>query len=292
MTEQAPLLTTRSHAPEILDLEPAGVERFRSGRGEINHIGTIFGGRLVGQALAAAVRTVEALPPSSLHGYFLAPTRPEQPVDYRVTRLRDSRRFADRQVLAVQGEVPVFSLQCQFHQPEPGYDHQATMPDVQPPEAVATLADFVRAHRDRVEPSALHNFLGPLPVELRPIAPEAYFFGRPEQATRSFWFRLPSATDIADPRDQACLLAYASDYWLAGVSAVPHIFPTNAERLLIASLDHSLWFHRPVRCDQWLLLHSESPSAENGLGLARGLIFDRGGRLVATSAQQCLLRRL
>lgn len=292
MTNLAAERSTRSSARDILALEALGADHFAAGPGEVNHIGTLFGGRLVGQALACAVMTVDDLPPSSLHAYFLAPTDPMRPIEYRVTRLRDSRRFANRQVIGLQGDIAVFILQCQFHDPEAGFAHQAAMPDVPPPEDVALLADFVRDHRYRLEPAAVRNFLAPLPVELRPIAPERYFFQRPETAARDYWFRLPSAADIDDDRLQACLLAYASDYWLAGVSAVPHIFPTNAAGLLIASLDHSIWFHGPARCDGWLLHHTYSPSAHDGLGLAQGMIFDRTGRLVATSTQECLLRRL
>jgi acyl-CoA thioesterase-2 len=166
------------------------------------------------------------------------------------------------------------------------------MPSVPPPESVPSLQAFVRERSAELDASAIRNFSGDLPVEMRVIDPEAYFLMRPERRVRDFWFRLPSASAVDEPRLQQCLLAYASDYWLAGVAAVGHTFPTNGRSLLMSSLDHAIWFHRPVRCEEWLLYHTASPSAEDGLGLARGFIFDRAGKLAATVTQQCLMRRL
>jgi acyl-CoA thioesterase-2 len=151
---------------------------------------------------------------------------------------------------------------------------------------------FVRDHEAQLDPSAIHNFAGALPIELRPIAPEDYLLGRPDRPERAFWFRQSSASVIDDPRLHQCLLAFASDYWLAGVAAAPHALPTNGKTLLISSMDHAVWFHRPVRCDEWLLHHTASPFAADGLGLATGRIFDRHGQLIASTAQECLLRRL
>jgi acyl-CoA thioesterase-2 len=283
---------TRESAADILDLTPLGDGAFRAGGGAKNHIGTIFGGRLIAQSLAAAVATVADMPLTSLHAYFLAAGQVDRPVDFRVVTLRDSRRFANRQIFAAQDGADIFTLMAQFHAPEDGFDHQhAVMPDVPPPEAVMPLQHYVRENEGRIDLSAVRNFAGATPVELRPVAADSYFLER-SHAPRDFWFRLPSANVIADPRLHQCLLAYCSDYWLGGVTAIPHVFPTNGKELLISSLDHALWFHRPVRCDQWLLHHTVSPSAGDGLALARGLIFDTGGRLVASTAQECLLRRL
>ena len=154
-----------------------------------------------------------------------------------------------------------------------------------------TLQQYVRDQEDRLDPAVSRNLSGRLPIDIRVIAPEAVFFERPQSPVRDFWFRPPSAaTD--DPRVHACLLAYGSDYWMAGVAAMPHSVPTNTARLLISSLDHALWFHRPVHGDQWFLHHTSGPSAGDGLGFAQGQIFDRDGRLVASTAQETLLRRL
>lgn len=283
---------TRDTAQDILDLTVVGPDQFQSRPGTRNHLGTVFGGRLIGQSLCAALRTVERLPASSLHAQFLAPGMIDRPIEYRVERLRDSRRFANRQVIARQDGRAIFVALCEFHEPEPAFSHQdAMMPVVPAPESVPALQEFVREHAAHVDQAAIDNFSGPLPVEMRVIAPERYFVERTTKPRRKFWFRLPSAAAIDDPRLHQCLIAFASDYWLAGVSAVPHGPPTNGPHLLISSLDHAIWFHRPGRCDDWLLHHTTSPSASNGVGLSQGRIFDRSGRLLASTAQEGLLRR-
>ncbi|MGF7150142.1 acyl-CoA thioesterase-2 [Sphingomonas zeicaulis] len=290
-SEHEPLATLEI-AADILRLVERGDGTFRTTGGRSNHNGTIFGGRLIAQSLAAATATVAEMPATSLHAYFLAAGQVDQPVDYHVTALRDSRRFANRMVEARQSGVTLFTLMAQFHAAEEGFLHQhAAMPDVPPPEAVMPLQAYVLQNEGRIDLSAIRNFKGATPIEMRPVDPDRYFLQRSE-GRRDFWFRLPSAAAIAEPRLQQCLLAYASDYWLGGVSAIPHVFPTNGRELLISSLDHALWFHRPVRCEDWLLHHTISPAAGDGLGFARGQIFDRHGRLVASSAQECLLRRL
>lgn len=286
-------MPTRETALDILRLHGDGEGRFHADGGTRNHIGSIFGGRLIAQSLVAAIATVADMPVTSAHVYFLAAGQVDLPVEYRVERLRDSRRFANRQVMALQDGQAIFTLMAQFHMPEEdGFAHQHTMmPDVPPPEAVMPVQLYVREKEALIDLSAIRNFSGAMPIEMRPIAPDRYFMER-SNGPRDFWFRLPSAAMVDDPRLQQCLLAYASDYWLGGVMAIPHAFPTNGRELLISSLDHALWFHRPARCDQWLLHHTVSPSAGDGLGLAQGQIFDREGRLIASSAQECLVRRL
>lgn len=285
-------MPTRETAGELLCLEAVGVDCFRAPGGTRNHIGTIFGGRLIAQAMCAAGDSVLEMPVTSLHAYFLAAGQVDIPVDYRVTRLRDSRRFANRQVTAEQNGTAIFTLMAQFHAPEEGFVHQhGVMPDVPPPEGVMPLQHYVQENEAQIDLSAIRNFGGATPIEMRPIDPDRYFMARTD-GPRSFWFRLPSAAGLSDPRMHQYLLAYASDYWLGGASAIAHVFPTNGKELLISSLDHTLWFHRPARCDQWLLHHTFSPSASDGVALNQGSIFDREGRLVATSAQECLLRRL
>lgn len=281
-------------AAEILALEQVGPLSFTGRSGARNHSGAVFGGRLVAQSLHAALRTVDpGLPPSSLHANFLAAGRTDLPLEYRVIPLRDSRRFANRQVMVEQAGTLVFTLLASFHAPEPGYVHQAeVMPPVPGPAAVPSVQEFVARHAGQLDPAAIRNFSGPLPVELRPVAAERYFLGRPSEPTRELWFRVPGAEAIDDPRLQACLAAFASDYWLAGTAAVPHAFPTNTDTLLISSLDHAMWFHQPISCADWLLHSTRSPAASQGLGLGLGRIFDRDGRLLASTAQECLLRPL
>ncbi|SCW60628.1 acyl-CoA thioesterase-2 [Sphingobium faniae] len=290
--DDAPM-PTRDIVADILDVRCAGPDLFTGSAGANNHIGSIFGGRLLAQALLSAMMTVEHLPASSLHAYFLAAGRTDLPLEYRIVRLRDSRRFANRQVTAFQDGQAIFTLLAEFHAPEEGFFHQdAIMPAVPPPERVAPIQHFVRDRSAELDPAAVHNFAAAIPIEMRPVAPEDYLLQRPVKAVRPFWFRQSGAAAIDDPRLQQCLLAFASDYWLAGVTAVPHFLPTNSDEFLISSMDHAIWFHRPARCGEWMLHHTVSPSASDGLGLAMGQIFDREGRLIASTAQEALLRRL
>ena len=291
MSRDAPMPTLDA-AAEILKLDAGGPDIFIGAGGANNHLGSVFGGRLLAQSLLAAMKTVDALPASSLHAYFLAPGLTGVPLEYRVMRLRDSRRFANRQVTALQDGQPIFALTCEFHAPEDGFFHQVPVPAVPPPEDVAPIQHFVRERAEELDVAAIRNFTEALPIELRPVSPETYFMQRPDRPERLFWFRQPTAADIEDPRLQQCLLAFGSDYWLAGTAAIPHFFPTNSDRFMITSLDHSIWFHRPACAGEWLLHHTFSPAAGDGLGLAMGRIFDRQGRLVASTAQESLLRRL
>lgn len=286
-------MPTRDRVEDILAVTPVGPDRFTGSAGTLNHIGSVFGGRLLAQSLLSAMLTVEELPASSLHAYFLAAGRIDRPLNYQVARLRDGRRFANRQVTACQDDRPIFTLMAEFHAPEDGFAHQgALMPDMPPPERVAPIQYFVRDHADLLDPAVVHNFAAALPIEMRPVAPERYFLDRCRDPARPFWFRQSGAAAIDDLRLHQCLLAFATDYWLAGVAAVPHFLPTNSGQFLISSMDHAMWFHQPARCDQWLLHHTVSPSASGGLGFSTGQIFDRDGRLIASTAQESLLRRL
>jgi len=284
---------TREPISDVLDVTQSGPDQFIGSAGARNHIGSVFGGRLLAQSLLSAMKTVEALPASSFHAYFLAAGRTDMPIDYQVTRLRDSRRFANRLITACQDGQTIFTMMAEFHAAEDGFVHQdASMPLVPPPEEVASIQHFVRERAGELAQAVTHNFAAALVIEMRPIAPESYLLARPAEAARSFWFRQSGAAAVDDTRLQQCLLAFASDYWLGGASAIPHFLPTNSGEFLITSMDHSMWFHRPARCEEWMLHQTSSPSASDGLGLSRGQIFDRDGRLVASTAQECLLRRL
>ncbi|MEI4509446.1 acyl-CoA thioesterase domain-containing protein [Sphingopyxis sp. CCNWLW253] len=276
----------------LLALSKSGDGAFTGRAGAPNNYGGIYGGRLIGEALRAAVLSCDALPLTSFHAYFLASGRSDEPILYAVETLRDSRRFANRQVMARQGTRTIFTLMCEFHEAEPGFVHQQpVMPDVPAPESLPPLQDYVRSNAATLDPAIVRNFSAALPVEMRVVAPEAYLLRR-GPARRAFWFRVSDAAGVDDLREQQCLLAYASDYWLAGVGAIPHLVPTNGPALLISSLDHAMWFHHPARCDEWLLYDTDSPAAGGGLGLAMGRIFDRAGRLIASTAQEALLRPL
>ncbi|WP_174274202.1 acyl-CoA thioesterase [Sphingomonas bacterium] len=274
-------------ASELLALEPVGPDLLRSIRNQDNRAGIIFGGQPLCQALAAARATVPEWRAHNLSAVFLRPGNVAEPVDYAVERLRDGRHFAVRRVLARQSGRPIFDLLCSFHDPEDGEIHQRDgIAGVPLPEAAIGLGDFVAVNADRLPLSLVEAVQRGFPVELRLIDPDAAFFGASQDRARDFWFRMPSAQVIADPLAHECLLAFASDYWLAGTASIG-----QRGDAAVASLNHNLWFHAPVDVGDWLLHRTDSPWAGAGRGLARGLIFDRGGRLVASSAQEISLRR-
>jgi len=278
-------------AEQLIDLEQTGPTRFRSSYSQSNHTEALYGGQVLGQALAAASRTTAGQPAHSLHGYFLRGGAVDVPVDYNVELLRDGRRFAARRVAASQAGRLIFHMHCSFHDPEPGFAHQFAAPlDAPGPEGLAPLQDFVRANADRLPSAAVENYGAPFPLELRLIEPQQFFFDLLPELRRDFWVRMPSADAVDDSAMRQCLLAFLSDYWLAGVAAGRHISPTNRKNLLITSVDHAIWFHRPARADEWLLYRTDSPSAQQGRGLARGLLFNQAGALVASTAQEAVMR--
>jgi acyl-CoA thioesterase-2 len=252
-----------------LDLEPLEVNLFR---GQSREVGTrnVFGGQVIAQALVAAERTVEGRDPHSLHAYFLLPGDPAAPIVYQVERLRDGRSFSARRVQAIQHGRPILSMIASFQVAEPGLEHAASMPDVPPPDALAPSD----------EPRAWGA------IEFRPATPEGRAARDPRHAV---WFRTVDRVPD-DPQLHRWLLAYASDWSLAGTALRPHGKAWDDEDMIVASLDHALWFHRPARVDGWLLYAMDSPTAQGARGLARGQIFDAGGRLVASVAQEALVR--
>jgi acyl-CoA thioesterase-2 len=279
-------------AHDLLELEQVGELRFRSVKSQDNYQGKIFGGQALGQSLAAASRTVPSWLPHSCTGYFLKGGAVAEPIDYVVERVRDGRRFSERRVLALQAGKPIFDLLCSFHDVEPGFAHQVgDLSGVPPPENLQSLQEFVRSQADRLRPEVLERQLRAFPVELRPVDPEGIFFGKVQHTPRNYWFRMPTADILDAPRDHRCALAFMSDYWLAAVAGSPHRAPTAVSSdLAVASLNHSLWFHGPCRADDFLLYKTESPWAGEGRGMARGLIYDRDGGLVASVVQEVSLR--
>lgn len=252
----------------LLDLEPLEVNLFR---GQSRDAGTrsVFGGQVIGQALVAAERTVEERPPHSLHAYFLLPGDVGAPIVYQVDRVRDGRSFSARRVQAIQHGRPILSMIASFQKAEPGLEHAASMPEVPSPEALP-------------EAGRLCAFGA---IEFRPAAPG----GPGREPRQAYWFRAVDRIPD-DPRLHRCLLAYASDWGLSGTALRPHGRRWNDAEMVVASVDHALWFHRPARIDDWLLYAMDSPSAQGARGLSRGLVYDRAGRLVASVAQEALMR--
>ena len=274
---------------DLLNLEYLEDNLFR---GQSRDLGgrSVFGGQVLGQSLVAATRTVsEYRPPNSLHAYFLRPGDMEAPIVYDVERSRDGGSFSWRRVKAIQHGQQIFSMMASFHVEEPGLAHQASMPDVPMPEALEDEQSLRKRWLEDCPDRLRRAFLRESAFEFRPVRPTNPLNPGQGEPAHSVWFRA-SGTLPDDPMFHRCVLAYASDYNLLMTAMLPHGRSFLQPNMIVASLDHALWFHRPLRADEWLLYHMESPSAQDARGLARGLIFDRQGTLVATVAQEGLMR--
>lgn len=273
----------------ILDLERLEDNLFR-GRSPQDGWQRVYGGQVIGQALVAASRTV----PSerivhSLHGYFMLGGDPRVPIIYEVDRIRDGGSFTTRRVVAIQHGKAIFSMSCSFHIEEPGLDHQFSMPDVPPPEELPGEAELKAMFPDTIPDAIRRYWERERPIEFRPVD-LSRFAGNPKKVPYQYvWFRanapLPDSPEI-----QRCALAYASDMTLLDTSLVAHGRSVFQHDMMVASLDHAMWFHRPFRCDDWLLYAEDSPSTQGARGFNRGLIFSRDGVLVASTAQEGLIR--
>jgi acyl-CoA thioesterase-2 len=272
----------------ILDLEPLEVNLFR-GRSPQDGWQRVYGGQVIGQALVAACRTVDGRPAHSLHAYFLLPGDPAVPIIYNVDRIRDGKSFTTRRVVAIQHGHAIFTMAASFHSDEPGLAHQATMPDVPPPEALPSEADLKSRVIASMSDPVRRYFERERPIEMRPVEFRHYLGEKIEEARFHVWIRA-TGTLPDDPAIHQCVLAYASDFTLLDVALVPHGLSVFDKRIMAASLDHALWFHRPFRADEWLLYAQDSPNLSGARGFSRGLIFARDGTLVASVAQEGLLR--
>jgi acyl-CoA thioesterase II len=272
----------------ILDLEPLEVNLFR-GRSPQTGWQRVFGGQVIGQALVAALRTVENRPAHSLHGYFMLPGDPKVPIIYDVDRIRDGRSFATRRVVAIQHGHAIFTMAVSFHLDEEGFSHQAKVPDVPKPEELPSEAE-IKAKAMPLMPDAVRRYYErERPIELRPVEFSRYLGVKSEDGKFHVWIRATSRLPD-DPAIHQCVLAYASDMTLLDAALIPHGRTVFEKSIMAASLDHALWFHRPFRADDWLLYAQDSPNLSGARGFSRGLIFTRDGTLVASVAQEGLLR--
>jgi acyl-CoA thioesterase II len=261
-------------------------------RGQSRDIGSpqVYGGQVLGQSLVAASATVVGRMVHSLHAYFLRRGDFNSPIVYEVDRAWDGKHFATRRVIAIQHGQQIFNMSASFQAAETGLDHQAQMPIVPPPEALRDLDTLFREAAALVPPEILRVMDRKRPFEFRPVQPPDYARVQPQPPVKQVWFR---AADPL-PDDEAlhrCLLAYASDFQLIDTALKPHALPLTT-KMVVASLDHAMWFHRNVRVDDWMLYALDSPSASGARGFARGLIFSRDGRLLASVAQEGLVRVL
>jgi acyl-CoA thioesterase-2 len=275
---------------DILDLETLEPNLFR-GQSPQTGWQRVYGGQVIGQALVAAVRTVDASrSPHSMHAYFILPGDPKVPLIYDVDRIRDGKSFTTRRVTARQHGHPIFSMLVSFQEHEEGLDHQAEMPKVTPPEELAGESEMRNRLLPKMPEAVRRYYERERPIEMRPVEMDRYSGTKYPNGRFHLWFRttgrLPDGLAI-----HQCVLAYASDLTLLDASLARHGRTLFENEFMAASLDHALWLHRPFRADEWLLYAQDSPNLHGSRGLARGLIFTREGILVASVVQEGLVRQ-
>lgn len=277
---------------ELLDL--LTLEKIEEGlyRGNSQDIalGHVFGGQVIGQALSAAKRTLDAKRTvHSFHSYFLRPGDATKPIVYDVENIRDGGSISTRRIKAIQNGKRIFFLTASFHEASKGFEHQVDMPNVEGPENLASELDIAHQFADKIPEKIRQLVLCEKPIEIRPV--EFLNPLKPEKAApkRHLWMKAngPLPDDI---RVHQYLLAYASDFAFLPVAGQPHQVSLMQPQFQMATIDHSMWFHRQFRFDDWLLHVVESPSASNDRGFVRGQFFDRKGRLVASTAQEGVMR--
>jgi len=286
---------TANPAMDVL-LRTLDIERLeaRLFRGESPQVGwqRVFGGQVVGQALVAATRTVEQENRfvHSLHAYFVRPGDPSIPIIYDVENIRDGGSFATRRVVAIQHDRPIYFMTASFQDDEDGFEHQTAMPDVTPPEKLLGEAKLKAQFMAAAPPHIRAYWERPRPIELRPVSLTHYLSSEKLDPHQNIWVRTTGPVP-ADRRLQAAVLAYISDMTLLDTSLFAHGTSVLDRSLQVASLDHAMWFHRPPVLDDWLLYSQDSPSAFGGRGMTRGAIYTRSGTLIASVAQEGLIRK-
>ena len=274
----------------LLELERLEFNLFR-GIGTGGETSTrIFGGHVIAQALAAAYQTVEDRLCHSLHAYFVRPGNPAIPVVYQVDRTRDGNSFTTRRIVAMQNGKQLLTMSASFHIEEKGWHHQHEMPAVQGPAGLSERAELRAAVADQISEKYRREFTRQRPIEVREVAPTDFFEPKPASDLNHMWLRMPAAATASNALQQ-CLLAYASDLNLLGSALRPHGLTWLNEGIMTASLDHAMWFHAPVRFEQWHLYTMDSPYSGGSRGFNRGSVFAGDGTLIASVAQEGLMRQ-
>jgi acyl-CoA thioesterase-2 len=251
----------------------------------------VYGGPVLGQALVAAGRTVsEPRTAHSLHGYFLLAGDPAHPIIYEVERIRDGGSFTTRRVKAIQHGRAIFAMSVSFQKEEDGFDHYMPMPDVPPPEALPSAVDLMRGLLDRLPENMQSYWKRDHPIDLRPVDVSRYLSREPHAPVQHIWMRANGALPDNQKLHQ-CVLAYASDFTLLDTALIAHGKLLFDPDIQLASLDHAMWMHRSFRADDWLLYVQDSPNAAAARGFCRGSFYTREGLLVASTAQEGLIRR-
>ncbi|MDP9082297.1 MAG: acyl-CoA thioesterase II [Pseudomonadota bacterium] len=275
---------------KVMTLERLETDLFR---GESRDIGSpqVFGGQVLGQALVAATATADSRLVHSLHAYFLRRGDFNSPIVYEVDRALDGKHFSSRRVVAIQHGRQIFNMSASFQLPEEGLDHQIPMPEVPAPASLPDMESYYRETAAMLPPAMRRVLERKRPFEFRPVDKPEDLHGGKSAPLKYIWFR---AVDSL-PDDEAlhrALLAYVSDFHLLDTALRPHGLPMVRLKSVIASVDHAMWFHRSVRVDDWLLYATDSPSASGARGFARGSVFARDGRLVASTSQEGLIRMI
>lgn len=277
---------------ELLDL--LQLEKLEEGlfRGQSENLGLpqVYGGQVIGQALSAARYSVDAdRTVHSFHSYFLYPGDPEKPIIYDVENLRDGRSFSTRRVKAIQNGRPIFYLTASYHGEAPGFEHQNTMPDIPGPENFASESQLAAQIEAFLPEKLKKTFCGEKPIEIRPVTVVNPL--KPEKVAPKQYLWIKANGEVPD--DQLIhqyLLGYASDWGFLVTALLPHGVSLMTPKFQVATIDHSIWFHRPFKMDEWLLYVIESPTASNTRGLVRGEIYNRAGALVASAVQEGVMR--
>jgi acyl-CoA thioesterase-2 len=273
----------------LLDVERIDTDLYRGPR-QPGGVGRVFGGQVVAQALQAAQRSVDdGKIAHSLHAYFMRPGDENHPIIYRVVRDFDGRSFANRRVIAMQGGKPILNMTASFQDAADGLHHQFGMPDVPDPDSLVSERDLREAIRDEVPEKFRRFFLRARPIEIRPVNPRNWFKPVKSEPVQSSWFRVVAPLPD-DPALHRAMLTYATDMTLLGTCMLPHGVSWMTGDVTTASLDHAVWLHEPFRFDEWLLYTTDSPWAGHSRGFNRGRIYSRDGRLVASVAQEGLVR--
>jgi len=272
---------------DLLDLEKIEENIFR-GLSPKDRMQRVFGGQVLGQALVAALRTVEGRVCHSFHAYFLRAGDPKVPILYEVDRSRDGASFTARRVVAIQHGRQIFNMAASFQVPERGYEHQFDMPKVPPPEELASESELRLKDIDQIPEAARDWVTRPQPIEMRPVAWRGFSDRGKHPPFDDIWLRAtgPVPDDVGT---QQAVLAYASDMSLLDTALLPHGINWHSP-IQMASLDHAMWFHRAFRVDDWLLYAQDSPSASGARGFNRGAVYSRDGKLVASVVQEGLMR--
>jgi acyl-CoA thioesterase-2 len=277
---------------QLLRLEAIGVNRYR-GHSQDLGFRALFGGQVLGQSLSAAMQTLPAgdWAPHSLHAYFLRPGTVQDSVEFEVDVLRDGRSFVTRQVKASQHGKAILTMMCSFQLPEAGFEHMAPMPTASGPDGVASQLELARMFRDYFPERVRDIYTADKPIEQRVLDPVNIFAPQKKEPLKYVWMRADDSLGD-DFHDHARVLAYASDFNLITTALHPHAVSVSQKDMQVASLDHSIWFHRPFRMDEWLLYAIDSPNAGGGRGFCRGQLFNQQGELVASVAQEGLMRKV